>query len=88
MKKILLTAGAAALLLLASCNKERQCKCTYTEMDNDNSLRFMYVDYGMKCENITEMSEEIHITDSTTTPPSHSLRRIEVHKVSCRDYGK
>ncbi len=88
MKKILLTAGAAALLLFASCNKERQCKCTYTEMENDNSLRFMYVDYGMKCENITEMSEEIHITDSTTTPPSHSLRRIEVHKVSCRDYGK
>lgn len=88
MKKILLTAGVAALLLLASCSKERQCKCTYTEVENDNSLRFMYVDYGMKCENITEMSEEIHITDSTTTPPSHSLRRIEVHKVSCRDYGK
>lgn len=88
MKKILLTAGAAALLLLASCNKERQCKCSYTESNDDNSLRFMYVDYGMKCENITEMSEEVVSTDNTTTPPTRSLRRIEVHKVSCREYGK
>ncbi len=88
MKKILLIASAAVMILFASCNKERQCKCTYTELNGDNSLRFMYVDHGMKCENITEMSEEVHVTDSTTTPPSHSLRRIEVHKVSCREYGK
>ena len=88
MKKILLTAGAVALLLFASCNKERQCKCSYNDGNDDNSLRFMYVDHGMKCENITEMSEEVHITDSTTTPPTHSLRRIEVHKVTCREYGK
>ena len=88
MKKILMIVAAAMLLLTTACHKERQCKCAYTEVSNDNSLRFLYVDGGMKCENITEIAEEVHITDSTTTPPSHSLRRIEVHKVACRDYGE
>lgn len=88
MKKILMIGAATLLLLATACHKERQCKCTYTELENDNSLRFLYVDNGMKCENITEMAEEVHITDSTTTPPSHSLRRIETHKVSCRNYGE
>ena len=87
MKKILLIA-AAAMLMLAGCNKERQCKCTYTGVEDDNSLRFIYVDGGMKCENIPEIAEEKHLTDSTTTPPSHSLTRVETHKVSCREYGK
>lgn len=87
MKKILFIA-AAAMLMLAGCNKERQCKCAYTGVEDDNSLRFIYVDGGMKCENITEIAEEKHITDSTTTPPSHSLTRVETHKVSCREYGK
>lgn len=86
MKKILLIA-AAAMLMLASCNKERQCKCVYKDVEEDNSLRFIYVDGGMKCESITEMAEEKHITDSTSTPPTHSLIRVDIHKVSCREYG-
>lgn len=86
MKKILLIA-AAAMLVLSACNKERQCKCAYTGVEDDNSLRFIYVDGSMKCESITEIAEEKHITDSTTTPPSHSLSRVEMHKVSCREYG-
>ena len=86
MKKILFIV-AAAMVMLTACSKERQCKCSYTGEDDDNSLRFLYVDGSMKCESITEIAEEKHITDSTATPPRHSLTRVEVHKVSCREYG-
>ena len=87
MKKIMIIA-AAAMLTLAACNKERQCKCVYKDVEEDNSLRLIYVDGGLKCESITELAEEEHIIDSTSTPPRHSLRRVEIHKVSCREYGK
>lgn len=86
MKKILFIM-AAAMVMLAGCNKERQCKCTYNDVEDDNSLRFIYVDGGMKCESITELAEEKHITDSNSTPPTHSLTRVDIHKVTCREYG-
>jgi hypothetical protein len=78
---------AAAMVMLVACNKERQCKCVYTDVEEDNTLRFIYVDGGMKCESITELAVEKHITDSTSTPPTHSLTRVDIHKVSCREYG-
>lgn len=87
MKKILLIVSAA-MLMLVSCNKERQYKCVYNDVEEDNTLRFIYVDGGMKCESITELAEEKHITDSNSTPPTHSLTRVDIHKVSCREYGR
>ena len=46
------------------------------------NLPVMVVDHSMSCSDITEMAlEEKYVTEDGT----HSLRRIEVHKVTCRD---
>lgn len=81
----LLLLAFGTLLVLASCSKERQCKCSYA--DEDNSLKFIFVDNGMNCENITEIAEEVHVTETTTMPPRHTLDTVNVHKVKCRSYG-
>lgn len=82
-RKYLRLGAVATLMALAfvGCNKERNCECTI-EDENYNYNPVMVVDHSMSCSDITEMAlEEKYVTEDGT----HSLRRIEVHKVSCRD---
>lgn len=87
MKSKILTVAAMALitLLAVSCNKERQCKCTTTDVPDDGLLKIMVVDNGLKCEDIKEMAFEEHVV---TDDGQHSLTRTNVHQVSCRDYAE
>lgn len=85
-RKIMIVAGVALMTLLAAaCNKERQCKCVTTDVPDNGLLKIMFVDNGMKCENITEMAFEEHIV---TEDGQHSLTRTDIHTVSCRDYAE
>ena len=85
-RKIMIVAGVALMTLLAaSCNKERQCKCVTTDVPDNGLLKIMFVDNGLKCEDITEMAFEEHIV---TEDGHHSLTRTDVHTVSCRDYAE
>ncbi|MBP5677193.1 MAG: hypothetical protein J6W88_01705 [Bacteroidales bacterium] len=77
--------AAVAVVLFASCAKERQCKCVYTEND-DTKLKIFVVDRSLKCSSITEVAEEEKYNDPNTG--EHGLVRTEVHKVSCRDYDE
>lgn len=72
---------ALMALVATGCGKERNCECVVEDMaTNYNPL--IVVDHGMKCDDITEMAiEEKYVTDDGT----HSLRRTEVHKVSCHE---
>lgn len=85
MKKrtILLGLIAAVVLLVQGCAKEHQCKCTATDVQND-LLKVLTVDKGMKCESVTEMGFEVK---EVTTDGVHSLRRTEMHPVKCREYA-
>lgn len=75
----------ACLVLTTACKKTHQCKCTTTDVTDDNRLKILFVDGGINCESITEMGlEEKYTTDDG----KHSLRRTEVHTVSCIDYGE
>lgn len=84
MKKIVLTFVAALALLAVGCSKEHQCKCVTTDVEDDGLLKYFVVDGSISCDDITEMAFEEHISVEGGT----SLHRVEVHKVSCRDYGK
>lgn len=85
MKKKALYAVAALCMVLAACGKEHQCKCTTTDVPDDGLLKLMTIDGGMSCDDIHTMGYEVHVVDSTDG--SHSLVRIEMHEVSCRDYA-
>ena len=80
-KKAILPALALTALLATGCGKERNCECTVEDVVNSYNP-VLVVDNGMKCSDITEIAiEEKYVTDDGT----HSLRRTEVHKVSCRE---
>ena len=79
-----LAAAVLFLLAAASCTREHQCRCSH-EGDGGH-MQFLTVERPMHCEDITEMSIERHIIDSTTGTPT--LERIEVHKVSCHEYAE
>lgn len=74
-------------MLFAACHKDTQCKCVFTDLPGDGqvdaALRVIYSD-GIDCDDITEFAEERHVT---TDDGTHTLERVEVHKVSCRSYG-
>ena len=80
-KKVLLSVMALMAILAVGCGKERNCECTVEDVvTNYNPL--LIVDHSMKCSDIKEMAiEEKYVTDDGT----HSLRRVEVHKVSCHE---
>lgn len=80
-KKKLLPVLALTALMVVSCGKERHCECTVEDVvTNYNPL--LIVDHSMNCGDITEMAlEEKYVTADGV----HSLRRTEVHKVSCRE---
>ena len=48
-------------------------------------MKLMTIDGGMSCDDIHTMGYERHVVDSTDG--SHSLVRVEMHEVSCRDYA-
>ena len=79
--KLVLPALALMALVATGCGKERNCECTVEDLvTNYNPL--IVVDHGMKCSDITEMAiEEKYVAEDGT----HSLHRVEVHKVSCHD---
>lgn len=80
-KKVLLSAMALMALIAVGCGKQRNCECVVEDLvTNYNPV--MVIDNGMKCSDLTEMAiEEKYVTDDGT----HSLRRVEVHKVSCHE---
>ena len=84
MKKRYLLLAVLALLAVA-CNKEHQCKCEKVDAPDDVSeLNMVFVlDGAISCDNITEMAFEEHVSVEGGT----TLRRVDVHKVKCRDYG-
>lgn len=84
MKKVLPLVMAVAALGLASCDKERQCKCT---TDNDNGfLKVFTVDRAIACDDLKEMIEE----SKWTVDGEQSLRRDSTTLVhlSCREYNE
>lgn len=83
MKKILPLA-ILALLTLASCGKQRQCKCVTTDVADDGLLKVLVVDNNIKCEDISVMGFEI----KTTNEEGQTLERTEMHTVSCREYDE
>ena len=85
MKKIVSIAVVLVALVAVSCNKERQCKCDYTDGET-NTIQLLTVDRGLSCSSITEMAIEQKVTDSVTGKPI--FVRTEVHPVSCRDYAE
>lgn len=90
MKKKLLTLCILAVVVaLAGCAKDRQCKCVTTDVPDDGKPKILVVDAAMRCSDITQMGfEEKYVDTTDITHPSHSLRRTEVHQVSCRDYNE
>ncbi len=81
-KRIFLPVLALLALTAVSCGKERHCKCFNDNEGENQYLQVMVVDRAMKCEDITEMAfEEKYVTEDGT----HSLHRIEVHNVTCRE---
>ena len=86
MKDMFLSLPLAALLFLAAgCAREHQCKCVTETPPDDGLLKIMVVEGSMNCEDIKEMSFEIHAVDSTNN--ARSLARRDVRTVSCREYG-
>ncbi len=86
MKKRILPLMIVALTLaLTGCAKEKQCKCTTTDVPDDGLLKVLVDDGGMKCSDITEMAIEEKVQDENG---NYTLRRTEVHKVTCRDYAE
>lgn len=84
MTKKILAVSVLALLSLASCSKQRQCKCVTTDVADDGLLKVLVVDNGIKCEDIKEMGFEKKDVDTATG--QQTLTRYEMHTVSCRDY--
>jgi hypothetical protein len=85
MKKTILTVAAVALaLMMGACNKSHQCKCEFIDTPDDGLLKVFEMDSSIDCEDITEMSFEEHVA----TDEGQSLRRVEVHKVKCREYNE
>ena len=69
------------LLVLTGCAKDRQCRCVYTEGDDDR-LKVFFVDPAIHCEDITEMAVE----EKVTIDGEHTLQRTDYHSVRCRDF--
>lgn len=86
MTKKILPLAILVLLALASCGKQRQCKCVTTDVPDDGLLKVLVVDNGIKCEDITEMGFERKDVDSVSG--QQTLSRYEMHTVSCRDYDE
>lgn len=80
-QRILLPALAFLALLATGCGKQRNCECLVDGVSASHNP-VLVVDNGIKCSDITEMAiEEKYVTDDGT----HSLRRTEVHSVSCHE---
>ena len=77
-------AAVVCCFLVQGCTREHQCLCHHDE--DGGHMQFLTVDRSLKCDDITEMSVERHIIDSVTGTPT--LERVEVHKVSCREYAE
>lgn len=75
--------GLMGLMGLSACGKEHQCKCVTTDVEDDGLLKYFVIDGSISCDDITEMAFEEHVSVEGGT----SLHRVEVHKVSCREYG-
>lgn len=82
--RVILFAAVACCLFAVGCTREHQCRCTH-EGDGGH-MQFLTVDRSLKCDDITEMSIERHIIDSTTGVPT--LERVDVHEVSCHEYAE
>lgn len=86
MTKKIIPIAILALLALTSCGKQRQCKCTTTDIPDDGLLKILVVDNQIRCEDITEMGFERKDVDSVSG--QQTLSRYEMHTVSCREYDK
>lgn len=73
----------AAGVLFAACNREHECKCTYTSIENDQLFKVFVVDGSISCEDIVMMGYEEHIA----TEQGQSLRRVDTLRMECRDFG-
>ena len=84
MKKLIYVLAVAGGMVLTGCGKEHQCRCEKTDVESgwDENMVFV-LDGSVSCENITEMAFEVHESVEGGT----TLRRVEEHKVKCRDYG-
>ncbi len=76
---------AAVCCLLTACSKEHQCKCVTTDVPDNGFVKLLTVGGGLDCESITEWAVEKPAVDSVTQ--AHTLERVDVHTVSCREYG-
>ena len=84
-KRIIPVVVMLATLAVVSCGKERQCKCVYSDTtETTELLKLIVVDRQMRCEDITEMGYEVKVV----TEDGQTLQRVEMHTVSCRDYGE
>lgn len=83
MKKIVFLLAAVGMLTLVGCNKEHQCKCETTDIEDDGNLKVFVVEGSIACEDITEMAFEEHVS----VEGGSTLQRVEIHKVKCRSFG-
>ena len=58
MKKYLIAVGIVALLLVSSCSKTRNCRCTAENENAQEPVTIVNVDRGMKCSSITRVGFE------------------------------
>ncbi|MBQ6741544.1 MAG: hypothetical protein IJR04_03030 [Bacteroidales bacterium] len=85
MKKMIYLLAVAGMVVFAGCSKEHRCKCEKTDVEAgalDENMVFT-LEGSVGCDNITEMAFEEHVS----VEGGMSLRRVDVHKVKCRDYG-
>lgn len=86
-RRVWMLAGMVALMTVvaAGCSKEHQCKCVTTDVPDNGFVKLLTVGGGLDCESITELAVERPAVDSVTQ--AHTLERVEVHTVTCREYG-
>ena len=84
MRKIILPVVMLCALSIVSCGKERQCKCTTTDVPDDGLLKVLVLDGSLSCDDITLMGIERKTTSDDGT---QTIVREEMHEVSCRDYA-
>lgn len=81
MAKVMVAAALAVVPMLGGCSKEHRCKCVTTNVADDGLLKYFVVEGSIGCDDIKEMSYEVHGIDV-------ALEEEEVLEVDCRDYGE
>ena len=84
MKKMYFLLGLMGLVSLCGCNKEHECKCTYSDDPNDVQFKVFVVDASISCNDLVMMGFEEHVA----TEGVNSLCRVDTLRINCRDFSE